>query len=85
MHQSVIILNVLIQIVMCRVGYGIHLYFKDEWIWITVVKYLWAANKETPNFTGIPPYVVLLSKLQSLLRQTARFKKDFRGVLVDEL
>jgi len=58
---------------------------KATWIQIAVVKYPWDATDETPKLTGIPPHVALLAKLENLSRQMAKFKEEFRGVLVEEL
>lgn len=36
----------------------------------------WDSNEETPKLAGIPPHVALLSELQNLSRQMAKFKEE---------
>ena len=58
---------------------------KDEWKAIAVVDYPWSAKKKTPSLTGIPPHILLLSKLQIISENIENFKDDFKEVLVSEL
>ena len=58
---------------------------KDEWKAIAVVDYPWSAKAKTPSLTGIPPHIILLSKLQTISENIETFKTDFKEVLVSEL
>ena len=58
---------------------------KDEWKAIAIVDFPWSAKKKTPSLTGIPPHIVLLSKLQIISENIEDCKDDFKKVLVSEL
>ena len=47
--------------------------------------YPWSTNPTTSKLTGIPPHVVLLSKLHTIEKNLENFKNDFKDVLVKEL
>ena len=58
---------------------------KDSWKEIAVINYPWSTKTNIPNLTGIPPHVVLMSKLHKISNIIKNFKNDFRDILKSEL
>ena len=59
---------------------------KDEWKAITTISFPWSTTPNCPHLTGIPPHVVLLSKLHGISSNIENFiKNDFKDILVKEL
>ena len=50
-----------------------------------MIDYPWSTNSITPKLTGIPPHIVLLSKLHTIEKNLENLKNDFKDVLVKEL
>eukprot|EP00804_Cyclotella_cryptica_P025234 CCRYP_010347-RB/>CCRYP_010347-RB protein AED:0.32 eAED:0.26 QI:0/0/0/1/0/0/2/0/138 len=44
---------------------------------LATIKFLWNSTKYTPPFTGLPPHVSLLSKIEDLTHQMDKMKVDF--------
>ena len=62
--------------------------FKDipeDILQLAVTKYPWNETADTPKFTGLPPHIVSLAKLESLERTVANIPNTFMGMMREEM